>query len=36
VLASGLANSRAHAFYRSLGFDDHAKQSFVLVAADRG
>lgn len=31
MLASSVQNARAHAFYRALGFDANAKQSFVLV-----
>lgn len=31
MLASGLQRSGAHAFYVALGFDAHAKQSFVLT-----
>jgi len=31
MLASSLQNTRAHAFYRVLGFDANAKQSFVLT-----
>lgn len=30
MLASGMQRSGAHAFYAALGFDAHAKQSFVL------
>jgi GNAT superfamily N-acetyltransferase len=31
MLASSVQNARAHAFYRALGFDANAKQSFVLT-----
>jgi GNAT superfamily N-acetyltransferase len=31
MLASGVQRSGAHAFYEALGFDGHAKQSFVLT-----
>ena len=31
MLASSVQNARAHAFYRALGFDANAKQSFVLA-----
>lgn len=31
MLASGMQRSGAHAFYAALGFDAHAKQSFVLA-----
>jgi GNAT superfamily N-acetyltransferase len=31
MLASGVKNARAHAFYRSVGFDTNVKQSFVLT-----
>lgn len=30
MLASGIERSGAHAFYEGLGFDGHAKRSFVL------
>lgn len=30
MVSSGLERSGAHAFYAELGFDAHAKQSFVL------
>jgi GNAT superfamily N-acetyltransferase len=31
MLASSVQNARAHDFYRALGFDANAKQSFVLA-----
>jgi len=31
MLASGLQNTRAHAFYEAIGFSSGAKQSFVLT-----
>jgi len=37
MLSSGSKRAEVHAFYESLGFDRHAKQSFVITpSADAG